>query len=80
MSTSTPTDAEAFLAFLVDQVKNGGADKSPEQLLQAWRSGHSAAIDDIRQGIRDLETGSFRRFEDVDAEIRQKFGFAPRQA
>ncbi len=80
MATETPTDTEAFLVFLADEVKNGGAHKSPEELLQTWRATHADAIDDIRQGIQDLEAGSFRPFEEVDAEIRKEFGFTPKQA
>ena len=51
MPTDIPTDAEAFLLFLVDEVKNGGADKSPEELLQMWRTTHADVISDIRQGL-----------------------------
>lgn len=80
MANNPPTDAEAFLSFLADEVKNGGAGKSPEELLQTWRAMHADAIDDIRQGIKDFEAGRFRPFEDVDSEIRNKFGFTPRQA
>ena len=80
MPTQTPTDTEAFLVFLADEVENGGADKSPEELLQTWRADHAGAIEDIRQGIQDLEAGRFRPFEEVDAEIRKKFGFSPKQA
>ena len=80
METSTPTDAEAFLSFLAYEVQNGGADKSPEELLQSWRATHADAIEDIRQGVRDFEAGRFRPFEEVDAELRMKFGFPPKPA
>ena len=80
MPTQTPTDTEAFLVFLADEVKNGGANKSPEELLHTWRADHAGAIEDIRQGIQDIEAGRFRPFEEVDAEIRKKFGFSPKQA
>ena len=80
METNTPTDAEAFLSFLTYEVKNGGADKSPEESLHAWRMEHAEAVADIRQGIRDFEAGRFRPFDDVDAEIREKFGLPPKQA
>lgn len=80
MPTQLPTDTEAFLVFLANEVKNGGADKSPEELLQLWRAEHASAIEDIRQSIADLESGHFRPFAEVDAEIRKKFGFSSRQA
>ncbi len=31
------------------------------------------ALDDIRQGLEDLEAGRGRRLEDVDADLRKKF-------
>ena len=79
MATQTPTDAVAFLYFLADEVKGGGEGKSPEELLQTWRTTQADAIDDIRQSREDFESGRYRPFEEVDAEIRKKFGFAPRQ-
>jgi hypothetical protein len=78
MAMETITDAEAFLFFLAEEVKNGGRDKSPEELLQSWRAGHAEAIEDIRRGMQDLEAGRFRPFEEVDVEIRKKFGFSPK--
>jgi predicted transcriptional regulator len=34
----------------------------------------------IREGIADMEAGRFRPWEEVDAEIRAKFGFGKRKA
>lgn len=79
MSIEAPTDTEAFVSFLIDEVKNGGADKSPEELLQTWRATHGDAIADIRQGIHDLDAGRYRPLEEVDAEIRKEFGFSPKK-
>ena len=73
MSTQLPTDAKAFLHFLTEQVENGDADKSPEELLQIWRAEHAGAIEDVRQGINNMEAGLGRPFEEVDAEIREKY-------
>lgn len=80
MEMNPPTDAEAFLSFLAYEVKNGGAAKSPEELLHAWRTVHADAIEDIRQGVRDFEAGHFRPFDEADAEIRTKFGFSSKPA
>ncbi len=80
MSAETPTDAEAFLLFLADELRTGGADKSPEEMLQMWRATHAEVVEDIRQGIRDFEAGCYRPFEEVDAAIRKKFGFASKKA
>ncbi len=78
MEANTPTDAEAFLSYLTYEVKNGGGGKSPEELLLLWRREHAEAIEDIRQGVRDFEAGNYRPFDEVDAEIREKFGFPHR--
>ena len=32
----------------------------------------------IQEGIDDMSAGRMQPFQDVDAEIRQEFGFAPR--
>jgi hypothetical protein len=80
MEANTPTDAEAFLSFLTYEIQNGGADKSPEELLQSWRATYADTIEDIRQGVRDSDAGRFRPFDEVDAEIRIKFGFPSKPA
>ena len=80
LSTEALTDAEAFLAFIAGEIRNGGANKSPEELLHVWRDTHAKTIEDIRQGMRDLDAGRYRSFEEVDAEIRRKFGFPSKNA
>jgi hypothetical protein len=67
MGPNPPTDAEAFLSFLTYEVKNGGAEKSPEELLHVWRREHAAAIEDIRHGVHEFEAGNFRPFDEVSA-------------
>ena len=73
MTTQLPTDAEAFARFLTEQIANGGSDKSPEELLQVWRQEHAEAIEDIRQGYKNMEAGLGRPLREVDADIRAKF-------
>ena len=75
MSTQLPTDAESFARFLTEQIENGGADKSPEDLLRLWRVDHAAAIEDVRSGIKNIEAGRGVPFEEVDTAIRAEFGF-----
>lgn len=79
MVTKLPTDTEAFYAFLSSQLENGARDKSPEELLQFWREQHAAAVEDIRQGIRDLESGRLRPLREADEELRRKYNI-PRDA
>lgn len=79
MSSETPTDAEAFLLFLADELRGGGADRSPEEILQMWRATHAEVIEDVRQGVRDFEAGRYRPFDEVDAAIRKKLGFASKK-
>lgn len=74
MATQLPTDLEVFHDFLGQQIENGGRELSPEELLAYWRQEHAEAVEDIRQGIKDLEEGRFRSFEEVDADMRRKYG------
>lgn len=73
MTTQLPTDAEAFSQFLTEQIANGGAEKSPEELLQIWRQEHAEAIEDVCQGYKNMEAGLGRPLREVDADIRAKF-------
>jgi hypothetical protein len=60
--------------FRGEQIENGGRETSPEELLAYWRQEHAEAVEDIRQGIRDIEEGRFRSFDKFDADMRQKYG------
>ena len=60
MATQLPTDAEAFARFLTEQIANGGAEQSPEELLRIWRREHAEAIEDVRQGYKNMEAGLTR--------------------
>ncbi|MEX2171546.1 MAG: hypothetical protein WD851_19665 [Pirellulales bacterium] len=74
MATQLPTDAEVFYDFLGHQIENGGRENSPEELLAYWRQEHAEAVEDIRQGLRNMEAGLGRPFEEVDAEMWKKYG------
>jgi hypothetical protein len=74
MSTQLQTDTEAFYEFLGHQIQNGGKDTPPEELLKFWRQEFEEAVEDIREGIRNMEAGLGRPFEEVDAEMRKKYG------
>ena len=79
MPANIPSDTEAFFSFLAHQLQNGGRDKSPEELLSIWRTTCADDVEEIRQGIRDFEAGRFRPFDQIDDEIRAKFGFSATQ-
>jgi hypothetical protein len=69
---TSPTPAEAFLAFLNAQVPNGGKNKSPEELLRLWRDEYNATVADIRRGMEEFEAGGGRPFREVEEELRRK--------
>jgi hypothetical protein len=76
VTAQLPTDAEAFARFLNAQIETGVTDKSPEELLRIWREDHAEAIEEVRQGIQNMDAGLGRSFDEVDREIRDEFGFA----
>ena len=74
MSTQVRTDTEIFYDYLGHQIQNGGKDSSPEDLLKFWRQEFDEAVEDIRQGMADIEAGRYRSFDQVDADMRRKHG------
>ena len=74
VAATLPTDTEAFYTFLGHQIKNGGREISPEKLLEYWRQEHAEAVEDIRQGIRNMEAGLGVPFEQVKANMQRKYG------
>ena len=73
MTAQTPTEAEAFHAFLTRQLSGVGREKTPEELVQLWRTEYNEAVNDIRLGMLELEAGKVRPLREADAEIRQKY-------
>ena len=76
MTSQLPTDAEAFAQFLNAQIGTGKTNESPEELLRIWREDHADAIEDVRQGIQNMDAGRGQPFEEVDLAIRDEFGFS----
>ena len=76
MTAQLPTDAEAFAKFLNAQIGTGKTDESPEELLRVWREDHADAIEDVRQGIQNMDAGLGRPLDEVDREIRDEFGLS----
>jgi predicted transcriptional regulator len=73
MSLDLPTDVSAslsnFIAF--DGYENEVA--VIREALAALE--HRKNVEAIKEGIADMEAGRYRSLEEVDAEIRRKFGF-----
>ena len=76
MTAQLPTDAEAFATFLNAQIGAGGSAKSPEELLRIWRQDDAEAIEDVRQGIENMNAGLGLPFDEMDRKIRDEFGFS----
>jgi predicted transcriptional regulator len=79
MATQNPTEAEVFQLFLAEQVAMGGRSKTPEELVQLWRAlqkEQADTLDAIEEGIADMESGRVYPFNEVNDEIRRKYGWS----
>jgi hypothetical protein len=72
-------DLDQFHQFALGKLSNGGAD-SVSQLAAEWeaRREFDETVAELRECAADMEAGVGRPFAEVDAELRQKHGFAPR--
>ena len=70
MSADNLTEAEAFYAFLGDEIANGGKSKTPEALLEYWRQSlqWQQSVDAVSEGFEDGEAGRMTRVRDLLAE------------
>lgn len=77
----TLEEIDSFHRFAVEKLGNGGADFTLEECLQMWRADCERAetVEAINRSIGDIEAGRVQTLEEVDAEIRREFGFAPRR-
>jgi predicted transcriptional regulator len=73
MSLNLPSDVSATLNNFI--VHEGFKDEVEviREALSALEYRRNVAA--IAEGIADMEAGRYRPFEEVDAEIRKKFGF-----
>lgn len=78
MSTTVPTDAQAFYAYLGRSLQNGASETPPEAILRRWRAEkeYEEACEDIRQGMADIQAGRGRPLQEVASEIRRKLGLS----
>ena len=81
MNASQTTELHEFHRFLTTKLSNGGADLSPEEVLDEWRQDHpDPEIDEdevaaIQEAIDDMEAGDHGRpFDEAMADLRAKYG------
>lgn len=73
----TATELENFHRFAERGLSNGGFE-SMEDCLLRWRE-RRETIADIEESLADFAAGRFRSLEEVDADIRARYGFGPAQ-
>ena len=76
MSQVLTTEIQTLIAT---QMATGRYASEEALLLRALRTlaDYDEAVADIQEGIRDEAAGRMRPLDEVDAEIRQRLGFAP---
>ena len=62
---------EDFYIFVGQQVKNGGEQISPEQVLAMWRE-RAETVKAIQEGLEDVAAGRVRPADEVLAELRNE--------
>lgn len=73
MSLDLPTDVSASLSHFI--AFNGYKDEV-EVIRDALTAlEHHKNIEAIKEGLADFEAGRYKPIEEVDADIRKKFGF-----
>jgi hypothetical protein len=83
MATELKSELHEFHDFVADQLRNGGAELSPEDVLGEYRmfhptpEQHAANVEAVMAALRDMENGDRGRpVEDVLRDIREELGIA----
>ena len=78
----TELELQSFTRFVAERMKSVGNDLSLEACLQRWRAEQEReeTIAAIKRGVADMEAGRYQSLDEVDAEIRKKYGLRPRNA
>ena len=71
MSVQVKNDLESFHRFVVEQLANGGAQFSPEQVLVMWRE-RLETIESIQHGLADIDAGRTRPADELFEELRNE--------
>lgn len=75
---STPSELQDFHRFLGERIQSGAPDRSPEEILEEWRSEHEV-IQAVRDALHDMAAGDTGvPYEDVERQIRARYGLQPR--
>ena len=77
----TQQELQSFTQFVAERM-DGDSDVSLENCLALWRAEQerTETIAAIRHAEADIAAGRVYSLEQVDAEIRKKYGFRPRNA
>ena len=72
----TKDELERFHEFATQQLDNGGAQSSLEELVNLWRKQRERAetVDDIRQGSEDYRAGNGQPLTEALDEVRRDLG------
>ena len=73
MNLQVPADIEASVRAFVTSGQFASEEEVLRNALAALKHQRNVAM--IKQGVADLEAGRYRPFDEIDAEIRQRFGF-----
>ena len=78
----TELELQSFTRFVAERMESNGNDLSLEECLDQWRVAQEReeTIAAVRRGVADMDAGRHRSLEEVDAAIRKKYGFRPRNA
>jgi predicted transcriptional regulator len=74
MSMQSPTDAEAFYSFLGNALQNGDRETPLSALVRKWQAEQD--VEEIRQGLADMEAGLGIPLAEVAERIRKKYGIS----
>ena len=73
---ATLQELSSFHQFAMDQIRNGGADHSLEELLDRWRTAHpddlemSERLASLERGLDDIRAGRVQPAPKVIEELR----------
>ncbi len=75
MSVESKNELKNFHDFVADQLANGGAQLTPEQVLAMWRE-RVDTIAAVREGLDALDRGRTKPLVDFAEDFRQRHGIS----